>query len=1419
MPRARRFAPALRRARLFTGTLALAVGLMAGAVGAPQTSPARTPAPQPTTAKSTSTKPTHPATLEAKPGEVRGRVLGASQPVADATVAAIPFETGFDQALREARALPEPAALAETRSDAEGLFRLDTRALTAPKGLRLKISAPGHVTTLLEVLIDAQAGAEIEQVRLRPAKAVAGKVVDARGGPVLGARVTLRHRPEGALESSTTTGAGGTFRFEAAPENGGSLHVEAAGFAVRDVGIDQAGALARALALQAERLLEGRVLGVDGRTPAAGALVRAESTTGTTRWVEADRNGGFHLEGVPAGRSNVKAWAADGSQASAPTPDGVGAALTLTLVPAASLRGRVVDAASATPLAGQRVLLRGPAGSFGARSGRDGRYELVGLPAQRYALVVDDAAYVRFERSNLTLTPGAAFNQDVALERAATLSGRVLDEQGVPVAGALARLRSAGATRSPWRAAGVDETTRSGVDGRLRLTRVRPGARRIVQVEHPDFTSSVVSGLTLTAGARTPEITIVLRRGLVLRGRVKDVGGRPVVGAAIEAWADDSITRLGRGGGVLHIAGASNEDGRHTETGADGRFELRGLAPGALTLAVSAAGLARTQREGLDPASVREPIEFTLAPGATLAGFVRDKRGRGQRGLMVEARPAGSVDALPFASGNRFPALERTGEDGAFVIDGLSAGATYDVQPFGARGSARLAGVVAPADGVELIVEGAGRIGGRVLDAATGQAVTDFEVSYRFAEGAGGPGRMILRLGSNDGPGRPKQVHADDGRFTLENVPPGKWRVQAVAKGYPSTSADVTLDDGGEVEDVELRLARGLRLRGRVLDALTGRPILDATVQATAQGGDPRAALLSRITGAGAGTQVNSDADGRFVLEGLTSDTYLITGRHPDWTEATQTARLSADVDAEVELRLAKGAALGGLVLSGGQPVSGAEVTLTPEGGDPLRFPGFQSDENNDVTDASGRFRFERLAPGRYSVQAESHGLSSAAVAVALLQGQARDDVQLSLAGGATLRGRVTGLSEAQLAGVQVTVQGPEDFFANARTNAAGQFEVPGVPSGPLDLRARLGDFAHGTRTARAQVVVAPDQPVVEVEIAFQQGFVLEGHVRRNGQPVPDVLVLAFPKGSAGRDSSDTTDAQGAFRLEGLAAGAYDVQATSLGSGVAALRALTLTGDAALEIDLPTGRLSGVVVDAEGGQPLADARLSVQTGTNPRGGGATTDGSGRFELEGLEDGPQNLTVTRRSYETETRQVSPSEAEVRIELRRGEGVALIARDATYGTPLRGLLVRVQEPSGATAFSGPVTLDSEGRGEIAALRPGRYSLRTAASGYALVVLPTLSVPGPAVTIALTPGGRLELHCGPDTLARPNAAARLLGADGQPYPLSVFASDAAWPLLHPISQLDNLAPGRYTVVLDNGTSKSVAITEGQTAVVELP
>ena len=1353
-------------------------------------------------------------------GELRGRILADNKPLGGVTVAALPLEAPEAEGRREALRQDEPKPVASVDTKPDGTFTL---VLPSTAGVvRLRVSGGGALPLFLGRVLDASESDDLGDVSVGKAAALAGRVVDSRGGPVVAATVTLRAAARGfdaaAVPAVTTTAADGSFKFAEASETSNQIRVEAPGFATTEVRGVRAGAIVRPIPLAPGRTVSGTAMLPDRRTPATGALVRFEGKA-TTRWSEVRRDGSFLVDGVPAQAGTLVADAGEKGRATAPAPDGAGK-VSLVLAPTAGVRGRVVDASSAAPLAGIRVVARCGSATFTGRSGADGRYEMRGLAPGSCRLSADDPRYVPWG-GRVTVASGETEAQDVPLVRAATLAGRVLDPDGNPLEGATGLVF--GGREKPFRmfmSSGGASIFRSARDGTFKAARLAPGTNVRLTVRHDDFEARTLGGITLVGGSTKSGVTVVLSRGLVVRGLVKDEDDRPLPGAEVELGRA-RIFQGGRRGDMAQVAfiGGPGQSPKKT-TGPDGRFEFRGLSAGDYTLFASKKGMTR---ERVDPLKVAEgtpeAVVVVLRPGSAITGSVRDKAGNGVEGWIIGVRPQ-SASAGPMGGpmGQGGPP-ERTGPDGSFLLEGLTAGEAYEITLYSETGPGpRKTGVVAPAD-VEIVVGGKGRIRGIVVDADSAKPVPDFEVGYETS-GMGGM-RMRFRMADGrPGPGDPVAVHAEDGAFVIEDVPAGKWDVEASASGYQKgRTAGVTVDEGGTAEGVEVRLVRGGTITGRVIEEKSGRPIIEASVRAEPTSGGmgmPRMVLLDDDGSA------TTDADGHFRLEGLSPGSYSLTATHPEWTEETERVELK-DQTSTVEIRLGRGGAIGGVVLAGGRGVAGAGVSLSAAG--QSRGP-FGGGDRSAITDEGGRFRFDTLTAGRYTLVASLRSQSSAP-AEAVLQGDASQEVTLVLAEGATIRGTVTGLAENARGNVMVTANGPEEYFASTRTEGDGTFELTGAPRGPISLRASAGDFGTAMRSATAQVVIAEGQIEAAVEIVFEAGFRVDGQVTRGGRAVTDAMVTAVPEGGPGRMSSGRTDDTGSYVLEGLQEGTYTFMASSMGGGGPIRKTAKVTGDMTVDLEAPPAKIAGQVVEAESGRPLGEAMVRVEQGGGAGGGGpfammaAESDSGGRFTLENMEPRSYRVSVTRPSYETETRDIVATEdSDVTIPLKRGEGVGLVVRDGIFATPLRGAFVRVVDAGGATVFMGSVSLDSEGRGDIPSLRPGRYDVRIGADGYAGTVLRGVPVPAPPLTVALTPGGMLEIQSGPQTLAMPNASGRLLDSAGGVYYTSPFSPDGVIRLGgSPLRRLDHVAPGHYTFALEGGLRRDVDVREGGSAAIVLP
>jgi protocatechuate 3,4-dioxygenase beta subunit len=1374
-------------------------------------------------------------------GEIRGRILIGERPAPGVTVSAIPYEPPDVEARRLARGgeAPKPLAAAITRGD--GTFAVALPA--APGGtVRLLAAGGGVVPSWMGGTYDATESDDLGEHVLARAETLAGRVVSATGAPVAGASVTVwpRGGPVGGdaevapAARTVVTGADGVFRSSEAGADGNRLTVVARSFASAIIPNVRAGAMPRPITLGLGAIASGVVLRSDRKAPAAGALVRFEAGGLETPWVEAGADGRFQLMDLPARAGTLVAEGGDaglGEASTGPLPLPAGRVLTLVLEAPPTLEGLAIDTRARVPVARVRITAEDGTRTRTARTGPDGRYRIRGLLPQRpYRLRADEPRYTPYVRERVLLTTAETLRIDLPLTLAATLSGRVTDEGGRPVAGALGRIIPSApggmaARLGAWRTA--DRLVfRTGADGTFKAPRLAAGDDQRLTIAHPDYQPKTTGGLSLPPGS-TKKVDVVLFRGLTLAGRVRDESGRPVADAEIELGSGRGFgARAARALGVGALATARPK----ASSGNDGKFEVKGLSEGDYSLTVSKAGFAdhRLDRVPVD-AGRRDPLDITLAAGAGIRGTVSRRDGRSAEGYWVRAVTAGGSEPGfgPFAPGaDRRP----TGADGGFSIAGLRAGETYDLVVLGPDGTgARREGVAAPAEDVDIVVPGPGRIAGRVIDAQTLSPLADFQVDFgpdrssgRFGGGGGRAMVRVIRAVAGGGGAGPQAIHSEDGAFVLEDVPAGTWEVVAQAKGYQSARVGgVSVDEGGTREGVEVRLVPGNAIRGRVLDGAGGVPVLDAAVTLQRAGGGGRA--LAQLMGE---SDARTDGEGRFAIEGLAVGSYTVVAQHPDYADATAVVDVK-EGPASAELRMLPGGTVGGVVLSlTSTPLAGAAVSLSAgAGGGRGRGGGFGGFAGGDttVTDDAGRFRFRHVTAGRYTVSASLRGHGTTPADVILQVGESRENLVLSLASGTRIRGVVSGLPTALRASVRVFASGPDGYGAATSAAADGSFELTGAPAGPVDLRATAGDPTTGMRSASAQVEIAEGEDEAQAQIVFESGFSLSGTVTRNGQPVDGATVSAS-RGGGGPFTSARTSASGTYRLEGLSEGTYNVTVSAPGGPGAAPRpqSITINGDATLDLVIPFARLGGVVIDATTHQPLADVVVQATARTATRGPrGATTDSNGRFSLEDLEASPYTLVARKSGYQVETREVTPAESggdDLVVELTRGTGIAIEVRDASFGVPLRSVLARATDGAGATVFAGMVALDSDGRGEIPSLPPGGYALAVYASGYAPAAL-AVTTPAPAVLLPLTVGGGIEIHAGPITLAHGSARAQILTSGGQPYPFSFGSPEGRLTLTVPIRRLENLAPGAYVLQVEGAEPRPFEVRADTLTTVVLP
>ncbi len=524
----------------------------------------------------------------------------------------------------------------------------------------------------------------------------------------------------------------------------------------------------------------------------------------------------------------------------------------------------------------------------------------------------------------------------------------------------------------------------------------------------------------------------------------------------------------------------------------------------------------------LDSSRVREGVVLELQPAGRVEGTVRgpDERppGNGRVVFFVE-RPWDSTE--PWLKGGVADA------SGRFAVGGIPPGI---VKAFA------LAEGCAPAEVAEIAV--------KVRETAR----ADFDLSPQSfiagrVMGLSGPlrqeqigqlepveaGRAFLFRGFALG-----GFHTDlAGAFRVENLPPGPLRVSILSKTLPRTevvSKTVVLPPAGGVGDLELTLASGRFLAGRVVDEFA-RPAPKARVHVRTENFDHRSKAKFD------NQDVQSAEDGSFLVSGL--------GDGPFSVEALGIGRGVAeehDVQPDtrgIELRFPGPTGFAGVLLdeTTGKPVPRFQVNTSVRWTDKGKEP---REGGYGRFDDDGRFALADLRAGVHHAIFRAEGYVDARLeGIEVKAGEVLRGLEVRMRRAATLRGTVADAESGQpVAGARVEAVGPGQVPRGSGpfgleknvTGADGSFELAAVAPGRLRLEATHPAFPKATGE----------------EIEVSSGQALEGIVPgEGGHPWIGAEINVSPE--IGRDRflglSAVTDSTGYFAVGGLVPGRYRVTA------------------------------------------------------------------------------------------------------------------------------------------------------------------------------------------------------------------------------------------------------------------------------------
>ncbi len=562
-------------------------------------------------------------------------------------------------------------------------------------------------------------------------------------------------------------------------------------------------------------------------------------------------------------------------------------------------------------------------------------------------------------------------------------------------------------------------------------------------------------------GQTTSGIDAELAAGGSIAGRVTDGVGQPVVGVEVEVDLDGSFvaSAVTDAGGVYRVGGL--------ETGS---FAVEFQPP-------EGSGLVSQWFDGVYDAAkaakvpvvegqVTPDINATLAPEATITGFVTDEAGRPVPSFQVFAM---TPDGIGYAG---------TGADGQYRATGLQPG-SYRVQfiPDPASGffeeffdnapTAEAATLVPvqtgqTVDNINAVLEQGTVLRGTVTSDG-GTPAANVTVLAASATGASGTSASARVTTGRDGS---YQMILHSGTYVVSFTPPTEANLLGEfyddSPDYPGARR-IKAIPGQAISDVNAILAPAGSITGSVT-ADDGSPVADATVTVIPTAGG----YLPTVT---------TDVDGTYTLTGVPPGSYIVRFNPPwretDWQsplleqfyggattyqQATKVQVAGGQTTSGIDATLATGGFIAGTVTgAGGQPIPG--VTVYPHSTAGSAAPW-------DVTGADGTYRVEGVPSGEYTVVFDPPARSGLleeywdnaatpeqARPVSVAAGQTVSGIDAQLGAGGSIEGTVTANSTPLASALVYAASAATGYSMTVTTDALGRYRIPDLPTGSYIVR------------------------------------------------------------------------------------------------------------------------------------------------------------------------------------------------------------------------------------------------------------------------------------------------------------------------------------------------------------------------------
>ncbi|WWB87080.1 carboxypeptidase regulatory-like domain-containing protein [Priestia aryabhattai] len=673
-----------------------------------------------------------------------------------------------------------------------------------------------------------------------------------------------------------------------------------------------------------------------------------------------------------------------------------------------------------------------------------------------------------------------------------------------------------------------------------------------------------------------------------------------------------------------------------------------------------------------------------------------------------------------------------------------------------------------------------GRITGRVLDQQTGLALDGATVQLF-------PPQSLVPIAN--------ALTDQNGMFQMGGLAPGEYILVANARNYArGTVGTVVFSNQTTVSNIELQ-ANFSTISGTVI-SINGTPIGNASVRVISQN---ETVLGTALT----------DQNGNYVISNLPPGAQTIVVNAPAFSNKLSGITLQpGDVLENINFSLNPNSGnITGQITNAqtGEAISSAIVVVRLVGGVGVIVA-------NSITNENGTYFIGGLAPGTYTVVASGSGFASISVG-AVVQSDETTLANISLIPSVgRINGTITDAGGSPILGMNTQIQVFDQSGTLLKTLLAqydGTYDILDLLPGSYTLIITVLNFVTTTTNA----VVISDQTTetnitLKLNPAEVTGQVLNSST---GTPINGALITITDLNGIAVGSG-ATDLNGNFTVLNLPPATLNISAVAGGFGSDSKSVILTPGEieaTTLSLTPTPGTVTGTVLNAQSGDPLAGATVQIFDFTRALVATLQTNQSGVYQYQNLAPGSYRLIATANNFGAVTQDTQvTSEATTTLNFNLTPSPGTITGSVfnqQTGAPIAGASIAIRQFSPFGPIVATIATNIQGQFTVFNLTPGAYTAVASEPNFGTESASTFVQSNSVSTVLLNlspdPGiaqGTITSAQTGQTLA--DTLLRILDVNG--VLVAVSQTDISGNY-----RIQGLAPGTFTIVATNPQFQQLA------------